>query len=74
MRNQRIASGLSGSPAEHTIRNFCGKRSLTSPRAIIARIAVGVVKTFVTSWRLRKSSCLAGSNPPSRWKTHCSAP
>jgi hypothetical protein len=25
-RNQRIASGLSGSPAEQTIRNFCGKR------------------------------------------------
>ena len=28
--------------------------------AIIARIAVGVVKTFVTSWRLRKSSCWCG--------------
>jgi hypothetical protein len=26
--------------------------------AIIERIAVGVVKTFVTSWRERKSSCL----------------
>jgi hypothetical protein len=35
--------------------------------AIIARIAVGVVNTFVTSWRERTSSCLCGSNPPSRW-------
>ncbi len=41
---------------------------------IIERIAVGVVKTFVTSWRLRKSSCLCGSKPPSRWYTHCVAP
>jgi len=29
-----------------------------SPIDIIARIAVGVVKTFVTRRRLRKSSCL----------------
>ena len=42
--------------------------------AIIARIAVGVVKTFVTSWRLRKSSCWAGSKPPLRWSTNCIAP
>ena len=73
-RNQRIASGLSGSPAEQTIRNFCGKRSPASSIAIIARIAVGVVNTFVTSWRERKSSCSAGSKPPSRWKTYWVAP
>ena len=42
--------------------------------AIIERIAVGVVKTFVTSCRDRKSSCSCGSKPPSRWYTYCTAP
>ena len=66
VRNQRIASGLRGSPAEQTRLNFCGYLSPAPSTAIIARIAVGVVKTFVTSCRLKKSSCLCGSNPPSR--------
>ena len=40
------------------------ERSPASPSAIIARIAVGVVKTFVTSWRQRKSSCWRGRSRP----------
>ena len=37
---------------------LAAKLSITGQtlQVIIARIAVGVVKTFVTSWRLRKSS------------------
>ena len=66
-RNQRIASGLSGSPAEQTRRKSHGYRVPAFSTAIIDRIAVGVVKTFVTLWRERKSSCLLGSKPPSRW-------
>ena len=73
-RNQRIASGFSGSPALHTRRKRCGYRVRASPMDIIERIAVGVAKTFVTSWRLRKSSCRPGSKPPSRCSTHCTAP
>src|SRR3712207_8436338 len=57
----------SGSPAEHTRRNFCGQRLPASPSPIIERIAVGVVKTFVAPWRERTSSCFSGSKPPSRW-------
>ena len=66
-RTHLIASGFSGSPAEHMIRIFCGYRVPASVIDIIERIAVGVPKTLVTSWRERKSSCLAGSKPPSRW-------
>ena len=43
-----------------------GSACPASSIAIIERIAVGVVKTFVTWCRLRKSSCLCGSKPPSR--------
>jgi penicillin-binding protein 1A len=37
-----------------------------SPIPIIERIAVGVVKTLDAAWRESTSSCLCGSNPPSR--------
>jgi hypothetical protein len=66
-RNQRIASGLSGSPAEQTIRNFCGYRVPPSEIDIIDRIAVGVANTLLTPWRERKSGCFPGSNPPWLW-------
>jgi hypothetical protein len=73
-RNQRIASGFNGSPAEHTMRNFCGYFSPAFSMPIIERIAVGVVKTLVASWRDRKSSCLCGSKPPLRCSTSWTAP
>ena len=73
-RNQRIASGFSGSPAAQTMRNSCGYRVPASAMPIIERIAVGVPKTFVTRYFERNASCLAGSKPPSRSKTTCTAP
>ena len=66
-RNQRIASGLSGSPALQTRRNFWGYRVPASATDIIERIAVGVVNTFVAPCSLSTASCLWGSKPPSRW-------
>ena len=73
-RNQRIASGFSGSPAEQTIRKSCGYRLPASAMPIIARIAVGVVNTFVGRCLDSTASCCSGSKPPSRWNTNCVAP
>ena len=56
------------------MRNFCGYFSPAFSIAIIERIAVGVVKTLLASWRERKSSCLCGSKPPLRWSTSWTAP
>jgi hypothetical protein len=69
-----MTSGFSGSPAEQTIRNFCGYLLPASATAVIARSAVGVVNMFVTSCLESCLSCSSGSKPPLRAKTNWVAP
>ena len=68
------------------LRNFAvwtpdGVRDITSAFRMyhsamerFERMAVGVPNTFVTWCLDRNASCLAGSKPPSRWYTVCTAP